>query len=29
VAVTDGTPCGFAAPERPYRGAEPNPFEKE
>jgi formamidase len=27
IAVRDGTPCGFAAPTRAYRGAEPNPFE--
>jgi formamidase len=24
IAVRDGTPCGFAAPTRSYRGAEPN-----
>jgi len=29
VQVTDGTPCGFAAPTRAYRGAEPNPYEKD
>jgi formamidase len=27
VQVRDGTPCGFDAPTRSYRGAEPNPFE--
>ncbi len=27
VQVTDGTGCGFAAPERSFRGAEPNPFD--
>jgi len=29
VQVRDGTPCGFAAPSRSYRGPEPNPFEPE
>jgi len=24
IQVRDGTPCGFAAPVRDYRGAEPN-----
>ncbi len=27
IQVRDGTPCGFAAPTRGYRGAEPNPLE--
>jgi formamidase len=27
IQVRDGTPCGFAAPTRRYRGAEPNPLE--
>jgi formamidase len=27
IQVRDGTPCGFAAPVRDYRGAEPNPLE--
>lgn len=25
--VRDGTPCGFPAPTRAYRGPEPNPAE--
>jgi len=29
VQVTDGRGFGFPAPERRYRGAEPNPFEQE
>jgi formamidase len=29
VQVTDGTPCGFAPPERSYRGPEVNPLEKQ
>ncbi|RZJ11105.1 MAG: formamidase [Haliea sp.] len=29
VEVTDGTSCGFDAPTRSYRGAEPNPLDKE
>ena len=29
VQVTDGTSCGFAAPTRRHRGAEPNPFDKD
>ena len=27
IQVRDGTPCGFPAPTRRYRGAEPNPVE--
>ena len=27
IQVRDGTPCGFAAPTRTYRGPEPNPVE--
>ncbi len=27
VQVTDGTPCGFAAPTRAYKGPEANPLE--
>ena len=27
IQVRDGTPCGFAAPTRAYRGPEPNPLE--
>ena len=27
IQVRDGTPCGFDAPTRAYRGAEPNPVE--
>jgi formamidase len=27
IQVTDGTPCGFAAPTRSYKGAEANPLE--
>ena len=29
VKVVDGTGCGFDAPERRYRGPEPNPFEHD
>ena len=29
IQVRDGTPCGFDAPTRAYRGPEPNPFEPE
>jgi formamidase len=29
IQVRDGTPCGFAAPERKYRGPEVNPFERD
>jgi formamidase len=28
VQVRDGTPCGFAPPERAYAGAEPNPLDR-
>ncbi|MEO7549225.1 MAG: formamidase [Ramlibacter sp.] len=28
VEVTDGTSCGFDAPTRSYRGAEPNPLDE-
>jgi formamidase len=28
IQVRDGTPCGFAPPERRYAGAEPNPVDK-
>jgi len=28
ITVRDGTPCGFAAPTRAYRGEEPNPVER-
>jgi formamidase len=27
VQVRDGTPCGFAPPERAYAGAEANPLD--
>ena len=27
IQVRDGTSCGFPAPTRAYRGAEPNPLE--
>jgi len=27
--VRDGTPCGFAPPERSYAGAEPNLLDAE
>jgi formamidase len=29
VQVRDGTPCGFEAPTRAYRGAEPNPLDRQ
>lgn len=28
IQVRDGTPCGFEAPTRRYRGPEPNPWEE-